>query len=174
MKERSIIKYNLIKLLICIVIAVLVFVFREKLIEHLKLFIGSLMIAYALEETIFILLYHARHILREDKIYLAFVELILGIVLLCTDISIEAVCVIWATWSILRESYEIKEIACELKHLPPKILSGVESITVIVFSILLIINPGHHHAMIHLYLLLAELVVTPLTPLLDELLDKKK
>ena len=174
MKERSIIKYNLIKLLICIVIAVLVFVFRENLVDHLKVFIGCLMISYALEETIFALLFHTRHILHEEKIYLSFVELILGVVMLCVNLSVEAVCVIWATWSIIRESYEIKEIACDLKHLLPKIISGVESITVIVFSILLIVNPGHHHAMIHLYLLLAELVVTPLTPLLDELLDKKK
>ena len=174
MKEKSVIKYNLIKLCVCIVLAVLVFVFREKLVEHLKVFIGCLMLAYAVEETLFIVLYHSRHILHEDKIYLSFVELILGIVLLCVNASIEAVCVIWATWSILRESYEIKEISCELKHLPPKILSGVESITVIVFSILLIVEPGEHHAMIHLYLLLAELIITPLTPLLDDLLDKRK
>ena len=95
-------------------------------------------------------------------------------VLLFVNFSYESVCVIWATWSILRESYEIKEIACELKNIVPKVISGVESIVVIVFSILLLIEPGHHHALIHLYLLLAELLITPLTPLLDELLTNKK
>lgn len=174
MNEKNCIKYNLIKLAVYVVLAVLVFVFREKLVEHLKIFIGGLMILYAVEEVLFIVLHHVHHILHEDKVYLGFIELLLGIVLLCVDISFEGVCIIWATWSILRESYEIKEIACELKNIVPKVLSGVESIVIIVFSILLLIEPGHHHALIHLYLLMAELVIAPLTPLLDELLTKRK
>ena len=174
MNEKNCIKYNLIKLAVYIVLAVLVFVFRNELVENLKYFIGGLMILYAIEEILFIVLHHIHHIFHEDKVYLGFIELVLGIVLLCVDASIESVCIIWATWSILRESYEIKEIACELKNIVPKVLSGVESLVVIVFSIMLLIEPGEHHAMIHLYLLLAELVVTPLTPLLDELLTKKK
>ena len=174
MEEKSCIKYNLIKLIVYAVLAVLVFVFREVLIENLKYLIGGLMIFYSLEEVLFIVLHHIHNFLKEDKVYLGFIELVLGVVLLCVNISYESVCIIWATWSILRESYEIKEIACELHHLVPKILSGIESIVVIVFSIMLIIEPGEHHAMIHLYLLLVELIVTPLTPLLDELLTKKK
>ena len=174
MDEKNCIRYNIIKLGVYVVLAVLIFIFREHLVENLKFFIGGLMILYAVEEILFILLHHVHHILHEDKVYLGFIELVLGIVLMCVDISVEGVCIMWATWSILRESYEIKEIACELKNLPPKILSGVESIVVIVFSILLLIEPGEHHAMIHLYLLLVELVVSPLTPLLDELLTKKK
>ena len=174
MNEKNSIKYNLIKLGVYVVLAVLIFIFREQLVEHLKYFIGGLMILYAVEEILFIIIHHVHHILHEDKVYLGFIELLLGIVLMCVNLSYESVCIIWATWSILRESYEIKEIACELKHIVPKIISGVESLVIIIFSILLIIEPGEHHAMIHLYLLLAELVIAPLTPLLDELLMKKK
>ena len=174
MNEKNSIKYNLIKLGVYVVLAVLIFIFREPLVEHLKYFIGGLMILYAVEEILFIIIHHVHHILHEDKVYLGFIELLLGIVLMCVNLSYESVCIIWATWSILRESYEIKEIACELKHIVPKIVSGVESLVIIIFSILLIIEPGEHHAMIHLYLLLAELVIAPLTPLLDELLMKKK
>lgn len=174
MNEKSCIKYNLIKLGVYIVLAVLVFIFRETLVEYLKYFIGGLMVLYALEEILFIILHHIHHILHQDKVYLGFIELVLGIVLLCVNVSYESVCIIWATWSILRESYEIKEVFCEIHHIAPKIVSGVESIVVIVFSIMLIIEPGEHHALIHLYLLLAELVIAPLTPLLDELLMRKK
>ena len=174
MNEKNCIKYNLIKLAVYVVLAVLVFILREKLVENLKYFIGGLMIFYAIEEVLFIVLHHIHHLLHQDKVYLGFIELVLGIVLLCVNIDVVGVCIIWATWSILRESYEIKEIACELKNIVPKILSGVESIVIIVFSILLLIEPGHHHAMIHLYLLMAELVIAPLTPLLDELLTKRK
>ena len=39
---------------------------------------------------------------------------------------------------------------------------------------MLILEPGEHHAMIHLYLLLAELVLTPLVPLLDEIFEERK
>ena len=168
MNRKSCIIYNLVKLGVYIVLAILVFIFREFFVDHLKYFIGGLMILYAFEENLFI------PILHQDKVYLGFIEILLGIVLLVINISFEGVCVIWATWSILRESYEIKEIACELKTIPPKILSGIESIVVIVFSILLIANPTEHHAMVHLYLLIVELVVAPLTPLLDELLTRKK
>ena len=174
MEEKNCIKYNLIKLGVYFVLAVLVFVFRENIVNHLKYFIGGLMLLYAVEEILFIVLHHIHHILHEDKVYLGFIELILGIVLLCVDASVASVCVIWATWSILRESYEIKEIACEIKNVIPKIISGVESVVVIVFSILLLIEPNAHHAIIHLYLLSVELIVAPLTPLLDELLAKKK
>lgn len=173
-EEKSHIKYYLIKLAVCIALAVLVFIFRETLIEHLKYFIGGLMILYSTEEIIFEIIYTKRHILHGEKIYLGFIELLLGLSLLILNISYESVCVIWAIWSIMREAYEIKEIITEMKCIIPRILSAVESIAVIVFSILLILKPGEHHAMIHLYLLLVELLFSPLIPLLDELLEKKK
>ena len=174
MNEKNCIKYNLIKLGVYLALAVLVFIFRETLVENLKYFIGGLMILYAVEEILFIVLHHIHHIFHEDKVYLGFIELVLGVVLMFVNISVEGVCIMWATWSILRESYEIKEIACELKNIAPKILSGVESVVIIVFSILLLIEPGEHHAMIHLYLLLAEFILTPLVPLLDEIIEERK
>ena len=86
----------------------------------------------------------------------------------------EVTCVIWATWSIVRESFEIKELVTEIKSWTLTIISGIESIAVIVFSVMLILEPGEHHAMIHMYLLLFELILTPLIPLLDEILLERK
>ena len=173
-EEKPHIKYYSIKLAIYAVLAVLVFIFREPLVENLKYFIGGLMLLYGLEEILFEILYSRNHILHQGKLYLGFIELLLGVVMLSVSMSYESVCIIWATWSILREAYEIKEIFSEIKCLVPKIISGTESLVVIVFSVLLIMEPGEHHAMIHLYLLLAELIISPLTPLLDELIAKKK
>lgn len=178
MEEKSHIKYYSIKLGIYAVLAVLVFFFREPLVENLKYFIGGLMLLYGLEEILFEIIYSRHHILHQGKIYLGFIELLLGIVVLVVNMpdefEIMYVCIIWATWSILREAYEIKEMFSEIKCLIPKIISGTESAIIIVFSILLIVEPGAHHAMIHLYLLLAELVISPLTPLLDEILAHEK
>lgn len=173
-EEKNHIKYFSIKLGIFAILAILVFVFREPLVENLKYFIGGLMFLYGLEEILFEILYSRHHILHQGKLYLGGIELLLGVVMLSVPMSYESVCIIWATWSILREAYEIKEVFSEIKCLAPKILSATESVVVIVFSILLIVEPGPHHAMIHLYLLLAELIISPLTPLLDEILFNNK
>ena len=171
---KSHIKYLIVKQCVFAVLAVLVFVFRAFHIQYLRHFVGALMLFYGLEEQLFEIIYERKHLFHQGKIYLGLSEIILGIVTIAVNIDYDSVCIIWAVWSILRESYEIKEIFADLKFLVPKILSGVESIAVIVFSILLIIDPAEHHAMIHLYLLLVELILTPFVPLLDELLEKRK
>ena len=171
---KSHLKYLIVKQCVFAVLAVLVFVFRAIHIQYLRYFVGGLMLFYGLEEQLFEIIYSRSNLLKKGKVYLGLSEIILGIVTLAVEIDYDSVCIIWAVWSILRESYEIKEIFADLNFLVPRLLSGVESIAVIVFSILLIINPAEHHAMIHLYLLLVELILTPFVPLLDELLEKKK
>ena len=167
-------RYYIIKLAVFVILAALVFAFRVQLVEHLQPFIGSLMIFYGLEEMLYEILCHKLHFIHKSKTYLGLVELIFGIVLLIAPLAFEYVCIIWATWSIVRESYELKEVVSEIKMLAPKILSGAESIAVIVFSVMLILEPGEHHALIHMYLLVVELVFNPFTVLLDELLVRLK
>ncbi len=170
MLKHAHIKYLIGKLIIFTILAVFVLIFREKQVEHLKPFIGALMIFYGVEGMLYEALFHREHFFHENKIYLALIELMLGIVLIAAPIEFEYVCIIWATWSIIRESYEIKEVVADMKMITPRILSGVESITVIVFSILLILHPGEHHAIIHMCLLVAELILNPLVVLLDEMI----
>ena len=93
--------------------------------------------------------------------------------LILANISFESVCIIWATWSILRECIEIKESVIEIKNLPISIISGIESIVIIVFSVILIVNPTEHHALIHTFLLAAELILNPLVFLVDEFYKTK-
>ena len=177
-KEQSHIKYYLVKLIIYVALAVCVFIFREKLVEHLKYFIGGLMLLYGLEEILFEIVFRDKHFWHKDKIYLGIIEITFGITLLVINLpyeaDYEAVCVVWATWSIVRESFEIKELVTEIKSWTLTIISGIESIAVIVLSVMLILNPGEEDAMIHMYLLLLELLLTPLIPLLDEILLERK
>ena len=177
-KEQSHIKYYFIKLIVYVALAICVFIFREKLVEHLKYFIGGLMLLYGLEEILFEIVFRDKHFWHKDKIYLGIIEITFGITLLVINLpyeaDYEAVCVVWATWSIVRESFEIKELVTEIKSWTLTFLSGAESIAVIVFSVMLILEPGEHHAMIHIYLLLLELLLTPLIPLLDEILLERK
>ena len=179
-KEQSHIKYYLVKLIIYVALAVCVFIFRDKLVEHLKYFIGGLMTLYGVEEILFEIVFRDKHFWHKDKIYLGIIELVFGVALLCLDLHDNAeetlirTCLIWATWSIVRESFEIKELVTEIKSWTLTIISGIESIAVIVLSVMLILNPGEEDAMIHMYLLLLELLLTPLIPLLDEILLERK
>ena len=169
-------RYHFFKLIVCIILSILVFIFREQLVHlnHLKFFIGALMVAYGLDEIAFEAYCHKLHFIHEHKTYLGIIELVLGITTLILNLDYEAVCIIWATWSIVRESYEIKELVTEIKSITLTVISGIESIAVIVLSIMLIAHPGEHHALIHIYLLLFEFILTPLVPLVDEFIEKKK
>lgn len=174
MKFSKHIKYLFIKLALFITIAVLIIVFREQLIEYIDHFIGTLMVVYGIEELLSEILFAGKLLLTKDKFYLGIIDILLGVVLIFTKLSYEATCVIWAAWSIIRESFEIKDIFAELHVLIPRIVYGIESVVVIVFSIMLIAEPGEHHAMIHLYLLLAELTLNPLIPLIDEIVCERR
>ena len=136
------------------------------------------MLLYGLEEILFEIVFRDKHFWHKDKIYLGIVEITFGITLLVINLpyeaDYEAVCVVWATWSIVREAFEIKELVTEIKSWTLTFLSGAESIAVIVLSVMLILNPGEEDATIHMYLLLLELLLTPLIPLLDEILLERK
>lgn len=179
-EEKSHIKYLIVKLAIFVVLAVLVFVFREQLVEHLKYFIGGLILLYGVEEILFEVIFHGKNFWKCEKTYLGLVELILGITLFFFPLEataeevVKMTCVIWAAWSIIREAFEIRELIVEIKSVVLTIISGIESVAAIVLSVMLLLEPGEHHAMIHLYLLLAELVLTPLVPLLDEVIEERK
>lgn len=173
-EEKSHVKYLAVKLTVFAILAILVFIFKELLVEHLKYFIGGLMLLYGLEEILFEIIFKDKHFWHKDKIYFGIIDITLGTTLLAVNVPYETVCIIWATWSIVRESFEIKELVTEVKSIVLTIISGIESIAVIIFSIMLIVEPGEHHAMIHVYLLLFELVLTPLIPMLDEIILEKK
>ena len=175
MKKLSFqIRYHIVKLLICIVLAAIIFAFRETFVEHLKYFIGILMITYGVEEIVYEILNYKWDFIHNGKAYLGLVELILGSVLLFGAFPFETVCIIWATWSILREAYEIKEIATEVRSITMMVLSGIESLVTMSLSVSLALEPSTRTAMIHVFLLLVELILTPLVPLVDEMIESKK
>ena len=76
------------------------------------------------------------------------------------------VCVIWGTWSILREAFEFAENSESLMHKGPGLCSMIESIVVIVLSITMIAHPSEHHAHVHIFLLGIELILEVVFPLL--------
>ena len=167
------IRYSAIKLSVFVTMAIFIFIFRESFVAHLNYFIGTLMIIYGLEEVIYEVYYFGKDFWKQERIFLGFLEILFGTVLLLSQLPIEYVCIIWASWSIIKQAFEIRELVVVVKSWTLTIISGFESIAIIILSVMLILEPGEHHAMMHLFLLLVELFLTPGVPLLDEILEKK-
>lgn len=166
--------YNYIKLILFIVFSVLLFIFREELIANINFFIGSLIIAFGLENVIVLAIVEKKNCFRVSKFSFSIFEIVLGVTILSAVNVFSYVCVMWAVWSLLRQSIDIHEVfQGEIKGVFA-LLVLIESIVSIVFGILLIINPTEHHAMSHIYLLIAELMVIALPPVLDELIFRVK
>ena len=155
-----------IKAVLWTAIAILVLILKDVFVHNLNYFVGGIMILYGVE-SIALHLLKKRSFLKKNHFFWGAMETILGLILICfvhvgppetTDYAV--VCVVWAVWSLLRETLEIEECVVEIGHGHPVILSLLESIVGIVFSFLLIIEPGEHHAATHVVLLFFELVTT--------------
>ena len=153
--------------------AVLVFLYRVFFVENLRWFIGGLVVLYGVLGILALALEKKKPIYEEHEFLFSAVEILIGLTLLCFIKEYATICVVWAVWSILRESIELKEIVAGELHPVLAVISGLESIAVIVLSITLMMEPGEHHAMIHTYFLCLELTLSAIVPILNEKLPGK-
>ena len=182
--------YGAIRTTIYWALTALVFAFVLTLaeIEVLRYAIGGLMIFYGVEEIILTAVKHEKHY-SIHSLYWNLIEILIGLVLIVfvetedEEVTYAVVCVCWAIWSILREARELVEVTEELKERKPllskiaSIVNMLESLLVIALSLTMLIEPGEHHAMIHLYLLAVELftkVLFPIVHYVAERLEEKK
>ena len=157
--------------LICFAIgAILLLIFNEFFLLNLRWFIGGLIVVYGTLGILALTLEKVKPIYEGHGFLFYAVEILLGLTTLFFIEEYETVCIIWAVWSILRESVELQEIVSGELHISLGILSGVESVAVIVLSVMLMIEPGEHHAMIHSYLLCVELVLSGVIPVINPVL----
>ena len=177
--------YGIIRTAIYWALAALVIAFTPTLaeIEVLRYFIGGLMIFYGVEEIIYTVFKNEKHY-SLGSLYWNIVEIAIGIVLIVfietgdIEVTYAVVCVSWAIWSILRETHELFEATEELKGnklIPCKVVAIVnllESLTVIALSLTMVIEPGEHHAKIHLYLLSVELFTKVLFPIINYIAER--
>ena len=182
--------YGAIRTVLYWVMTVLVLVFITHLaeIEILRHFIGGLMLFYGVEEILYTAVKNKNHY-AVHSLYWNIVEILIGFTLIVfvepsdPEVTYAVVCVGWAIWSILRETRELTEVTEELKehaHLLSRtaaVVNILESLLVIALSLTMLIEPGEHHAKIHLYLLSVELftkVTFPIVHYIAELLEEKK
>lgn len=166
--------YYFLRLVFYTAVAVLIGVFSYRLLECLPYLVGSVMILFGLEGMIIWIIKAKKKVLQEAQFFLGIVDLILGIVVVAAVHKFDYVCIIWATWTIVREAFDLYEIAHKIYHRFPAVLSVALSITEIVFSIMLLLYATEHHALTHVYLLIPEFIIDGLSPLLFEIHKKRR
>ncbi len=177
--------YGIVRTAVYWVMTALVIAFVANLaeIEVLRYFIGGLMIFYGVEEIIHTAFKNEKHY-SIHSLYWNLTEIVIGLTLIVfietedIEVTYAVVCVSWAIWSILREARELVEATEELKGnklivcKTVAIINLLESLTVIALSLTMLIEPGEHHATIHLYLLAVELFTKVLFPVINYIAER--
>lgn len=166
--------YYIFRLVVFTALSVVIGVFAHDIIPYLHLLVGGAMLIYGFEGILFTILRIRLGFYKDYQFYLGSVELLLGIIMMALVREFNTICIMWGTWTIVRESYELYETSHKFLHKFPAVLSLGLSITEIVFSILLILYSSHHHALTHIYLLIPELVINALSPMLFDFYRKRK
>jgi len=179
--------YKIIKTITFLIAGILVFIFSNEIMANegslINSIVGCVMLVYGIDYSLYLLLTKKVNT-KLITFYGALINILLGLTMIFiiqeNEHEFVTACVIWCMWSIMRESEEIVEKVIETYKDAPvtAILNSLESLSVIVFSILLINDPGEHHAHTHVILLGFELILevswVQLTHLEIMLRNKKK
>lgn len=171
--------WKTIKLIVYLIAGCLIMAFSEQVMEYVVILVGAVMTVYAIE-TIIVSIFKKTVLHEDNELFEGLILILLAIVLLFTDNSnLEKVCVIWAIWSILRETEEIKECLHDNFHKnPPKFtkvfhyIHCVESAIVIVLSLAMLLSPTEKTAHTHIILLGLELILEVAFPLMNTIAEK--
>lgn len=162
-----------IRFFLYLAVGILIIIFNTQLMDDIPQLVGSMMIIFGLEGIIkeiklkTIDTEYTRFYDNEILIALAIVLFFIG------DKDFEVSCTIWAVWSILREGRELAEEMHKRKISIASNLSILESVIVIILSIILIIDPIKH-ARSHIILLGVELILAVIFPTIDYYTSKYK
>ncbi len=165
--------HRLIKMCLLITAGILLFVFSHKLVYDqegmlLNGIVGAVIAFYGIEGILHPIL--TKQVKKErvslmSGIINLFVAGIMIFLLENHPDELHVTCILWSLWSIMRESEEIFEKCFDhwKKHPITSLINLVESIVVIVFSILLIIARDQEelleHTFAHVVLLGVELII---------------
>ena len=164
-------KWQIVKAVLYLTLAVFIFVLNKTIMPYVGVLVGAIVCLYAVEE---LAVYAVRKELFSDA-YHSFdgiTQLLIGIILFIVSGDIIKVCLVWGVWSILRESKEMAEAINKLSTRKSEIINVIESVTVIVLSFLMILEPNDDHAYLHMILLGVELVMVVLFYYIEVLGDK--
>ena len=157
------------KAVLYIAAAVVILILHEQVMPYVGYLVGGVVLVYALEELVF------SWIEKDWKAFSeAVVQLILAGLLFATSHNLVSVCTIWGVWSIIREVREMTGALQEIRKDRSGIVNIIESVVMIVLSVMMIVAPTYRHAHTHVILLAIELILEIVFPLVSILFTRRK
>lgn len=169
--------YNYIRSLLLLVLGLVIILTKDYLMakegQYLPFIVSFNMLLLG-GEAFVIALVKKNHKDNLFKFVVDSISLLAGLVVLLMPVAIKekeqliiVTCYIWGIWAILREVMEVVHLFKHAKHLPiTSVLNLLESVVIIIFSVMLLIEPGEHHAATHVIILGIELLLEVLWPFL--------
>ena len=173
--------FRIVKSVVFLAAGILTLVLHDLIMKDegslVGIIVGSAILLYGLDMTFRGVV--ERRLFGENYLFFgALSQFLIAAALFAVSGSIESVCVIWAVWSILREGKEMSESLHRVFNKKPGLLNIAESVVIIVFSFMMMMEPSEHHASFHIYLLgielILEIVFMFVNLLFDRMIEKKR
>lgn len=167
----------IIKSILYITLGAVILLFNNEIMEFVGIMVGGVVAFYGVDIAVLSII--ERKYFGENQLFFGgLVQILMGVILYIVRAEIVSVCLVWAVWSILREGKELSEALHHIIQKRVGIINFIESVIIIIFSFTMIMNPGEHHAHIHVIILGIELILEVLFPILnaamENFLEKKK
>lgn len=167
----------ILKAILYTVAGALILAFNTAVADNVGLIVGIVILAYGVDLVVISLI--KKSYIGGDAIFFgALIHIFIGVILFIVRDDIVKVCLVWAVWSILRESKELSEAIHRLSHRRPAFLNAAESLLIIALSFTMVLEPTVHHAHVHVVILGVELILEIVFPIankfIDGLIERKK
>ena len=163
--------WKIIKFVLYNAAGVAILVFNHPAMSVVGYIVGAVILAYGLEPIV--VGASRKKLFKENSaLFDGLINILLAATLFIVSDDIIKICLIWAVWSIIREGRELAESAHHIREKRPGLTNLIESVVIIVFSFTMILEPGEHHAHVHVIILGIELILEVMFPLLDPLYDR--
>lgn len=163
--------WRIIKTVLYSVAGLLILVFNEPIMPAVGTLVGSVVIFYGIDITILSIL-KGRFFGENSLFFGGLVQLLMGVIIIIVRGDIVKVCLVWAVWSILREGKELSESLHAILAKRRGFINFAESVTIIVFSFMMIMEPTEHHAHFHVIILGIELILEVFFPIANDFIDR--
>lgn len=158
---------RIVKAVLYICAAIAIFILHARVMPYVGYVVGGVILIWSLDEIV-----ERWHEKRFAMLSIPLVQIVIAVLLCLASKDIVKVCVIWGVWSVIRESREMTHALDRLAYKKSGLINTIESVVVIVMSALMILEPGEHHAHVHIVLLGIELILEILFPLSNEFFDR--
>ena len=163
--------WKIIKFVLYMAAGVTILVFNHPVMSVVGYLVGAVILAYGIEP-ILVGAFQKKLFKENSALFDGLIYILLAVSLFIVSDDIIKICLIWAVWSMIREGKELAESVHHIREKRPGLTNLIESVVIIAFSFTMVLEPGEHHAHIHVIILGIELMLEVIFPLFDPLYDR--